>query len=327
MALLLSAPPASASFSDVRTWERHIAHESDSNGVVAQFNHVVVIPHGFSTTARESTWTVDATYTTQDPAIGTATVTFTLEIDGGDLCSWSVTRTAIVGLVQEVGHTFNIKCLNATAVNAGTHSLEIKTSGTSPVVSATTSVGLRQLDTITDATLEPLATTAGQLTQHEATRTLINATTATLQGEHVIMGLWPHCEQTTNATNDCEGIKLNFTSQFLGKNLTCVACFETVSTMSILELPGMTDQQSGAILIFLIMLVVSYFQRWLFVAIAAVIGILDLMFRNAQGPAPVFGFEFTLLLLVIALVLQVLVDMRDARKEKQGEADDGNGSS
>jgi hypothetical protein len=75
-------------------------------------------------------------------------------------------------------------------------------------------------------------------------------------------------------------------------------------------LPSMTHEQSAAVVLFLVFLVLAFFQRWLFVAIAAVIGILEIMLVD-----DVFGengFIFTALLLVLALILQVLVDMRDA---------------
>jgi len=89
--------------------------------------------------------------------------------------------------------------------------------------------------------------------------------------------------------------------------------------MTLIDLPGMTSVEVGAVLIFLGFLVLAYFQRWLFVAIASLIGVLDLMLKDAQGPAPVLGFTFTFLLLIIGIILEMFRDMRDARDaEKEG---------
>jgi hypothetical protein len=88
--------------------------------------------------------------------------------------------------------------------------------------------------------------------------------------------------------------------------------------MTMIDLPGMTDQQVGAFLLFLILLLISFFQRWLFVAIASVIGILDVVLIGG-----IFGFTFTGLLVVLGIVLQILVDHRDAMNEKKAEREGG----
>lgn len=85
---------------------------------------------------------------------------------------------------------------------------------------------------------------------------------------------------------------------------------------TVLDLPGMTEAQAGALLVFLVFLVLAFFQRWLFVAISSVIGILDIVLVGG-----IFGFIFTFLLLVLALVLETLRDMRDARDAEKGDSD------
>lgn len=100
----------------------------------------------------------------------------------------------------------------------------------------------------------------------------------------------------------------------------------TFAPQSIVDFPGLTDEQVGAFLLFFVVLILSFFQRWLFVAIACVIGILDVFVLGG-----IFGFEFTALLLVIAVMLQIYVDHRDAHREeaaqreaKQDGLSDGN---
>lgn len=92
----------------------------------------------------------------------------------------------------------------------------------------------------------------------------------------------------------------------------------TFEAQTMIDLPGLTDQQVGAFLIFLVMLIISFFQRWLFVAIASVIGILEVFILGG-----VFGFEFTGLLLVIGIMMQIFVDHRDAMLEKKRETEGG----
>lgn len=88
----------------------------------------------------------------------------------------------------------------------------------------------------------------------------------------------------------------------------------TFEAQSIVDFPGLTDEQVGAFLLFFVVLILSFFQRWLFVAIACVIGILDVFVLGG-----IFGFEFTALLLVIAVMLQIYVDHRDAHREEQAQ--------
>lgn len=92
----------------------------------------------------------------------------------------------------------------------------------------------------------------------------------------------------------------------------------TFEAQTMIDLPGLTDQQVGAFLLFLTMLIISFFQRWLFVAIASVIGILEVFILGG-----IFGFEFTGLLLVIGIMLQIFVDHRDAALEKKRESEGG----
>lgn len=96
-----------------------------------------------------------------------------------------------------------------------------------------------------------------------------------------------------------------------GANQTDNCTFEA---QSIVDFPGLTDEQVGAFLLFFVVLILSFFQRWLFVAIACVIGILDVFVLGG-----IFGFEFTALLLVIAVMLQIYVDHRDAHREEQAQ--------
>lgn len=86
---------------------------------------------------------------------------------------------------------------------------------------------------------------------------------------------------------------------------------------SLVQLPGYTDAQVGAFLLFLIMLLFAFFQRWLFVAIASIIGILDVVLIGG-----IFGFTFTGLLVVLGIVLQILVDHRDALKAEKVEREE-----
>lgn len=92
--------------------------------------------------------------------------------------------------------------------------------------------------------------------------------------------------------------------------------------VTLIDLPGFTDQEVGGILVFLTFLVLAYFNRWLFVAIACVLGILDLMFKDAGGPAPLIGFTGTLAILLVGLILEVLRDIRDG---KDAKGTDGSG--
>lgn len=92
----------------------------------------------------------------------------------------------------------------------------------------------------------------------------------------------------------------------------------TFEAQTMIDLPGLTDQQVGAFLLFLTMLIISFFQRWLFVAIASVIGILEVFILGG-----IFGFEFTGLLLVIGIMMQIFVDHRDAMLEKRAKEEGG----
>lgn len=93
--------------------------------------------------------------------------------------------------------------------------------------------------------------------------------------------------------------------------------------LSLSQFPGMPIDDSSALVLFLAFLLFSFFQRWLFVAIASLIGILDLLWRGAGGAEPLFGFPFTLLLVVLGVVLQILVDLRDAYLERRAEREQG----
>lgn len=87
--------------------------------------------------------------------------------------------------------------------------------------------------------------------------------------------------------------------------------------LAVASFTGYSESESSIILLFLAMLLFSFFQRWLFVAIASVIGILEVMLNDPFGAN---GFAFTLLLLVIGIMLQILVDMRDAHADESDEA-------
>lgn len=79
-------------------------------------------------------------------------------------------------------------------------------------------------------------------------------------------------------------------------------------------------QTSWTFLLFLALLIWCWYQRWLFVAIASVIGILD-----AFMVPHVLGFKGTALVLVAGVVLQILVDMRDAWREKKEQEEASGG--
>lgn len=73
--------------------------------------------------------------------------------------------------------------------------------------------------------------------------------------------------------------------------------------------PTLGEASSNAVLLFIVLLVISYFQRWFFTAIASVIGILEVFLL--ADPFGANGFVFTFLLLVIAIVLEIFVSIRD----------------
>lgn len=182
------------------------------------------------------------------------------------------------------------------------------------------------------------------LGQHNQTRSLTN-TTSVFQGDQtrdLINTTHTHIDSHFNTTNALIVNQFMQTNGYVNtsriqildaiNNINVdVDCGDnatncTFAPQSIVDFPGLTDEQVGAFLLFFVVLILSFFQRWLFVAIACVIGILDVFVLGG-----IFGFEFTALLLVIAVMLQIYVDHRDAHREeaaqreaKQDGLSDGN---
>lgn len=312
-------PTVGASFTDVREWSAFAVSFTDSDGVFAATSFSLnSAPHGFAVASRTTSlqWTAQITSTPASPGtIDEYAMTLTIK-EGATTrltCNGvSFSRLAIPDLGR-FQSTFLSFC-QATGSNAlvpgTTYTYETAVtmvSGTNHIVQTGQSLKIQQTDSITDATLDGLATTAFVLSQNQQTRALLNVTNTTLHSHLNLKNV--HLSQ----------VEANLTALF--QDFTCDNCtIETFEPLTIVDFPGFTDEQVGGLLLFLAMLVIAYFQRWLFVAIASVIGVLDLMLKDANGPAPIIGFEGTLAILVLGLVLEVLRDIRDGKDKKGTDA-------
>lgn len=110
----------------------------------------------------------------------------------------------------------------------------------------------------------------------------VNATSATLQGEHATQGLYAHC-RSTSVQGDCEGVRANLTqvhahvdAHFMDV-LAAIDCDEggnctfIVNNTAVLneleeqkmQIPGLSSPESWAVMILLALVVLSYFAGWL----------------------------------------------------------------
>lgn len=139
----------------VTEWEDWITQSTSTTGAIGTTAFTVVTtPHG-ANVDRQSVWVISATYTAPSGPPG-GTQTFQFNVDGAAIagCTWSIARTTLglgVG-VMTTESNFYVRCLNATAVNAGPHTLSITIGGTTIVTASRTDVTLRQTDFHIDRT-------------------------------------------------------------------------------------------------------------------------------------------------------------------------------
>lgn len=98
---------------------------------------------------RQSVWLVSATYSSAGTTAGTRT--FTLLVDGVSTgCTWSITRSTLSAGLGSVATESNylVRCLNATAVKAGPHTIQITSAGANVVTASHTDITLVQTDSI-----------------------------------------------------------------------------------------------------------------------------------------------------------------------------------
>lgn len=315
---LALTPSGDASFTDVRVWHAYATSFTDANGVVAATSFSLhAVPHSFTVTSRITLITVSVAFTTTpaspgtiDDYLGTLTIkegtTTRAECNG---ISFSRANIPDTGRIQ---FTFTSFChaSGANALNPGTtytyETAITMVTGTNKIVNSGWSIAIEESDTITDATLDPLETKAHSTFEHDQTRDLVNVTNSSLHAHLVLKN------QHLNT------LESNLTTLIMEFGCSVSNCSFQVEPFSVVEMPGYDSEQVGALILFLAFLVFSYFQRWLFVALASVIGILDTVVVDG-----IFGFTFTLLLLVMALVLEVLRDMRDARNAEREEKESG----
>lgn len=221
LALLgIFTPAASASFTDVRSYQEWIYQAAPDDGVIAQTAVTVPpSPHGFSIAARRSTWELSISST----SIGTIPVTdeadFQFEVDGTDIagCTWHVHRSLTnAGLALSANYL--IRCQNATAVNPGTHTIEVKvtvTSGSNPVIRSRIDILLLQTDSITDATLDHLhneihnqATTTNNLINTTHTHIDNHITGLVFELNAIFGRLNTTCQKSIFSEVGCEGVGL-----------------------------------------------------------------------------------------------------------------------
>lgn len=150
------------------------------------------------------------------------------------------------------------------------------------------------------------------------TNSFVNSTSNTTQ--NLVVEVHQHIDTHFNQTwTMIQDFELNITTIL---NDLCVNgnCNFTVNNTQVLEeleaqqlqFLELDPDESWTFLLFLAILLLSYWQRWLFVAIACLIGITDMWLNT-----PILGFKGTALVMVAGIALQILVDMRDARLEKQ----------
>lgn len=211
---------AGASFTDTRGYDWFIAQSNGGAGAVATTGITVpATPYGFARTGLQSVWEISATYQSVEPTSGTSTVTFQFQVDGTNLsgCSWVITRTAteitalglpVLSSALSSDHSFFVRCLNATVVNPGAHTYAITATGTNPVTNARTDIMLKQMDSVTDTSLDALATTAEVRARTAYTNNLVNQTRV------AVLATWDRVNTTCQkfTLDGCEGV--------LGGNVT-----------------------------------------------------------------------------------------------------------
>lgn len=176
---LVSLPLAEASFTDVRTYEWWIHQVTTGTGGWGPTSITVpATPHGHSVSSRTSIWEHSIAYHVSTSVTGTQTFAFLVDGVAITGCTWSMTRATLglgVGVIHDDSQFF-IRCLNATAVNPGTHTIQVTTAGTAIVSNVRHDLVLKQQDVVTDATLDQLATTVEVRARTAYTNTLVNET-------------------------------------------------------------------------------------------------------------------------------------------------------
>lgn len=316
-----------------------VHHANPSNGAIA--TTTVKVPRERDKepiVSSFSTWEVSGTFSAPMVA-GGGTQTFQFQADGANIagCTWTVIRGAVaLGIVVTQESNFLLRCPHPFYLEPGSHTVAVTTAGSSLVTASHIDVMLLQETSHLD--YGSLYGPVNYEWVDERTMFQSNQTNSYVNASHVHID--SHFNQTytfLNQSFDAQDTLIVFrTSQTNGYvNDSRIAILSAINDldvsidcgangtscefepMTMIDLPGMTDQQVGAFLLFLTLLLISFFQRWLFVAIASVIGILDVVLIGG-----IFGFAFTGLLVVLGIVIQILVDHRDAMKAEKVEREE-----
>lgn len=334
--LILFLPLAGASYTDVREYEWWILQSTVTTGAIAAAPITVPTnPYTHARASQQSVWEISATYTA--PAIaGGGTQTFAFQVDGVAItgCTWSITRGAVaLGLVVTTESNFLIRCLHPGTLTSGAHTITIAVGGTALTTAARTDIILRQTDTITDATLDPL------MAQHSYTNALVNNTRAHLSfqdalfnlttSNHEAIDLAKHAYQNnlhnethdhidshfsyTNALINATSIGLNVTLADLvvriDRNVTFLnMSASNVGLFGMSNLPGMTGPDSTLFLILFALFIWASLKGWWFVGFSAGISALKTaMDAFNPGLPPDLPLIAIVFLLFIGFYLEIAV--------------------
>lgn len=300
----LVSPNASASFTDVRDYQWWVLQDNTAGGAIASTSVTVPgTPYSHARTALQSVWEVSATYQSVEPSSGTSTVTFQLVVDGSNVngCSWSITRSSTeivaLGIVPVLtsslssDHHYFVRCLNATAVDPGAHTVAISATGTNPVTTSRTDVMLRQTDSVLDTTLDAVET--------NILNALANNFTTT---NNFILS---HDGSVSSKLFLSES---NITNLINSKDFECTNCSvnqSLVETLSIVELPGMTDQEVGLLLVMLVLMIMGLWYGWFLLAGVAALGVIESFLGNV-----VLNTAALFFLILIAFWLETFIARR-----------------
>lgn len=287
-----------------------------------------------------STWEISGTFSAPAQP-GTSTQTFQFQVDGTNVagCTWTLIRGAVaVGLIVVSESNYLARCPNPFYVEPGSHTLSVVIGGTTVVTASRTDFMLLQETSHMgyDSYYGPINYDL-EIARSSQTNGYVNSTSAAiiatvdfnqLQTEVQLNEIHTHIDshfaQTWGMLTSFEG---NITAILndLCSGGGCNFTVETEPVIQALEAQQMRfldldTQTSWTFLLFLALLIWCWYQRWLFVAIASVIGILD-----AFMVPHVLGFKGTALVLVAGVVLQILVDMRDAWREKKEQEEASGG--
>lgn len=306
--LVFLVPTSNASFTDSREWSAFAVSFTDTDGVVAATSFTLnSAPHGFSVASRTTSlqWTAQLT-TTPANAATIDEYSMTLIIKEG-----ATTRITCGGVsfsrvaVPDLGRfqtTFLSFCqgTGSNALVPGTtytyETTATMVSGTNHIVQSGQSIKLQQTDSVTDATLDPLATQAALVYRTNQTNSYINATqTAVLAG---IQHLDAHFVQTNGYINASVGtnfssvinfvhFRTNQTNSYVNQTLFQG---ENQTVLGMSALPGMTGSDTTLLLLnFALLIWAFYDRRWLIAVVATIaIGIVFIVGQEFAIAAEAF---------------------------------------